>query len=67
MTKPLDDLNKVRLQGSRCKNCGEVAFDDFAEIDVDEVAILIDDRIQRIHRAKAPDDLELLLMQGIAD
>jgi len=28
LTKPLDDLDKVRLQGSRCSSCGETSLGD---------------------------------------
>ena len=45
----------------------QMAGDDFAEGDVDEVAILIDHRVERVEFADLAHDLELLLVQRIAD
>ena len=43
-----------------------MALDDFAEADVDEVAVVVDDRIERVDVAQHPHDLELLLVQRVA-
>ncbi len=44
-----------------------MARDDLAEIDVNEIAVVVDDRVERVQVAEAPDDLELLLVERIAD
>ena len=46
---------------------GQVARDDLAERDADEVAILVDHRVERVDLAEHAHDLELLLVQRIAD
>ena len=45
---------------------GEVAFDDLAEGDEDQLALLVDDRVEGEHVAEHADDLELFLVQRIA-
>ena len=45
---------------------GEMALDHFAEIDVDEIAVLVDHGVDRVDIAQHPHDLELLLVQRIA-
>ena len=44
-----------------------MAFDDLAERHVHEVAILVDHRVERVEFAEHAHDLELLLVQRIAD
>ena len=44
-----------------------MARDDLAEVDVDEVAVLVDHGVERVDVAQHPHDLELLLVQRIAD
>ena len=44
-----------------------MAFDDLAEIDEGEVAVLVDHRVERIDLAEHADDFQLLLMQRVAD
>ena len=46
---------------------GRVARDDLAEIDVSEIPVVVDDRVERVHVAQTPDDLKLLLVKRIAD
>ena len=45
---------------------GQMTFDDFAKVDVNEVAVLVDHRVQRVDLAEHPHDLELLFVQRIA-
>ena len=45
---------------------GEMALDHLAEVDVDEVALVVDHRIERVDLAEHPHDLQLLLVQRIA-
>ena len=45
---------------------GEMARDDLAEIDVDEIAVVVDHGVERVDLAQHPHDLELLLVQRIA-
>ena len=45
----------------------QVALDDLAEGDADEVAILVQHRVEGVDVAQPADDLQLLLMQRIAD
>ena len=44
----------------------EVARDHLAEVDVDEVAVLVDHRVERVDLAQHAHDLELLLVQRVA-
>ena len=44
----------------------EVAFDHLAEVDVDEIAVLVDHGVDRVDVAQHPHDLELFLVQRIA-
>ena len=46
---------------------GQMARDDFPECDVNQVAVLIDHRVERIEFADRAHDLELFLVQRIAD
>ena len=46
---------------------GQMAGDDLAEGDVDQVAILVDHRVERVEFADHAHDLELLLVQRVAD
>ena len=49
------------------RHCCQMARDDFSKCDVDEVAILVDHRVERIEFTNHADDLELLLVQRVAD
>ena len=51
------------MNADRC----QMARDDFAECHVDEVAILVDDGVERIEFTNRAHDLELLLVQRVAD
>ena len=54
------------IQSRTKSHGGEMAFDDLAEGDEDQLALLVDDRVEREHVAEHADDLELLLVQRIA-
>ena len=44
-----------------------MARDDLAEIDVSQIAIFVDDRVEAVYVAEPADDLELLFVKRIAD
>ena len=44
-----------------------MAGDDFAEIDVSQIAIVVDNRVEAVDVAEPADDLKLLLVKRIAD